>query len=519
MALAALPEAVGRLLAAPGGALPFIGSDLGVYYAYIEQVRQGHWLFRDVFTTEAQPHRFLNISWLAVGLIARVTGLGPEWAFPAARLAAIPLVMAALLHAARTFLADVADRKLFLWLAGLGAGWGAWWVVGRTLLGLRPLGMELPIDLWVPEATVLLSALYSPHFLLSLAALVAAVSGAFRFAQRPAARPLALSAVALLLLAQFHTYYGPVVVAVVGAGFLASAPTGRRFWTLLGAVALLGACVALGTLPYGWLSLTDVTTVLRNASNRTPMPGPLMAVLAAGALLPAALAALWRGRRGRTAAWRSLGAWLVVQASFVYAPIPWQRKMTEGLIVPLALLAAPELRLWWGALAARMPRSVRGVAAAAAFGLVFCATTLMNVLSTSHWFVNPFPVWITADDRAAFAWMRERLPEDATLVAVAERANGIAAFTARTVYVGHWAETVGFEAKYRALVWLAVEARDDAARLRFLRSAGITHVYVGPLERQVWRWEPSGAPGFSEVYRAGEVAVYAVDGAGATLQP
>lgn len=511
--LAALPELVGRILAAPSGALPFIGSDAGVYYSYIEQIRQGHWLFRDVFTTELQPHRFLNVSWLAVGFLARITRLGPEWIFPISRLMSIPVAVAALVFAGRTFLDDARSRRMFLLLAAFGAGWGAQWVFGRSLLGLPPEGLNLPIDLWVPEATLLLSALSSPHFVLSLAALVTAISAGYRFARTLSWRWLTCAAAVFGLLAQFHPYYIPVVLAVSGIGWLALTPTGKRFWMLLGGIAVLITAGVIGALPYGLLSLGDVTTLLRNGLNQTPMPRLTIALISAGAFLPSALAALWRGRTARTPAWRFLAAWPIVHAAFVYAPIPWQRKMTEGLLIPFALLAAPELLRWWDALRAtrigKVLNPIRRLIAAALFFLVFSASVAMNLLSTSVWFTRPFPIWITADDRAAMSWIRVTLPEDAVVVATAERANGIAAMTARTVYAGHWAETTGIEAKLGALVWLATQARDNAARHRFLSRAGITHVYIGPLEREVWKWEPSG-PGFREVYRAGQVAIFVV---------
>ncbi|MEK7073569.1 MAG: hypothetical protein AAB974_04000 [Patescibacteria group bacterium] len=511
--LAALPELVGRILAAPSGTLPFFGSDTGVYYSYIEQVRQGHWLFRDVFTNDPQPHRFLNVSWLAVGLLARLTQLGPEWIFPVSRLLSIPVAIAALVFAGRTFLDDARTRRLFLLLAAFGAGWGAWWVVARSLVGLPPQGMNLPIDVWVPEVTLLLSALYSSHFVLSLAALVTVISAGYRFARTCSWRWLAVAAVVFLLLAQFHPYYVPVVLAISGVGWLALAPTGKRFWILLGGIVVLCIAGVLGALPYGLLSLTDVTTLLRNGLNQTLMPRLLVAFVAAGAFLPLACIALWRGRNMRTPKWRFLLAWLVVHAAFVYAPIPWQRKMTEGLLVPFVLLAAPELlRLWDAFLKTRAGislGSIRNVLAAVGFFLIFSASGAMNLLSASAWFTKPIPVWITADDRAAMSWIRTTLPEGVVIVAMAERANGIAAMTARTVYAGHWAETVAIEAKLHALVWLAVQAKDDDARHRFLMRAGITHVYIGPLEREVWKWEPSG-PGFREVYRVGDVAIFAV---------
>ncbi len=512
VALAAVPELLGRLVALPSGTLPYIGADTGVYYSYIEQVRQGHMLLRDVFTTEAQPAGFLNIFWLAVGLVARLADLGPEIVYPLTRLLFIPVAVCAVVFAVRTFLDDARERRLALFLVLFGAGFGAWWVVLRALLGMAPAGEALPVDLWVPEATLLLSALYSPHFLASFAALVATIAGAYRFARQPSWMRLALPASLLLLLGQFHPYYVPLAVGIVGIGCLALRPTGRRFWTLLGGAVLCAACGVLGMIPYGWLSLHDLTTILRNATNRTPVTDWGAMLVAGGAFLPLAFAGIWRGRKTRTPAWTFTVVWLAVQVAAVVVPIPWQRKMTEGLIVPLAMLGAKPALGLGRAILARMPRLalMRPMLTVAAFFFVFAASSAMNVLSLSAAYLTPLPTWLPTDDRAAIAWMRERLPADAVVVATAQRANGVAAFTGRMVYAGHWSETIGIDEKLAALDWLGNGARDDVARLRFLRSEHVGFVMIGSRERALWSWDPAEGEGFRQIWRQGDVAVYAV---------
>lgn len=512
-------EVVGRLLADPG-AVPYLGGDNGVYFGYMEQVRQGSFLFRDLYTTEPQPHGFLNVFWLALGLVARVTGMTPDVVFFLTRLAFAPVVAGAVLFASRTFLSDAAARRVALPLAVFGSGLGAWVVVVRSLAGFPPAGDALPIDLWVPEMSVTLSSLATPHFLASIAAIVAILSLTFRYAQQPTARRAVAAAVLMLLLGQFHTYYVPLVGAAAAAGMLALAPTGRRFWQSLGFLALLAAAGICGALPYAWLSATDLTTMLRNATNRTPMLDWWAALAGVGMFLPFAAAGVLRGTRDRTASWRFLCAWVAVQAAFVIAPLPWQRKMTEALVVPLALLAAPEVARLWRACAARLPGGLRPlrflIAGTAAF-LLFGASTLMQAVIAGGPTVFPSRITPLAADHAAFSWMRSALPADAVVVAAAERGNAVAAFTGRRVYAGHWSETVNIDVHLTALDWLGNGAASDAARLRFLRRAGITHVYVSPLERDVWTWDPART-GLPRTYANDAVTIYAVPPAAGRLQ-
>lgn len=514
----ALPELAGRLLAEPG-AVPYIGGDNGVYFGYIEQVRQGAWLFRDLYTTEPQPYGLLNIFWLTLGLAGRVSGATPDLIFFLARLIFAPVVALAALFAAKTFLPDHADRRIALSLALFGAGIGAWVVIARSLVGFPPAGDALPIDLWVPEMSVTLSALSTPHFLASIAVIITILSLTCRFAQTPTLRRALGAAVLVLALGQFHTYYVPLVGAVAAAGMLALRPTGRRFWQSLGFLVLLAVAGVLGALPYAWLSATDLTTILRNATNRTPMLDWGAAVVGGGFFLPLAVVGVVRGWKERRPAWRFLCVWVAVQMVFIVMPLPWQRKMTEALIVPLAFLAAPELRRIARALAVRMPASlaaIRPLLAGAALFVLFGGSTMMQMLIVAGPTMYSTPITPSPADMRAFAWIRGSMTADAVIAATAERSNGIAGFTGRRVYAGHWSETVNIEMHLAALSWLGNGAVSDAARLRFLRHAGITHVYIGRLERKEWQWNP-GVGGLTPAFEDGEVTIYVVPPAADTL--
>jgi hypothetical protein len=74
MAATCLPYLYGIAITPPGlRYMGFLGNpdESNVYMGWMRQAMEGHWLFRDPFTTEPQPGRFLNVFFLALGLVAR----------------------------------------------------------------------------------------------------------------------------------------------------------------------------------------------------------------------------------------------------------------------------------------------------------------------------------------------------------------------------------------------------------------------------------------------------------------
>src|SRR6185436_1298916 len=70
--------------------------DYTVYFSYIAQVKAGHYLLANLFTSELQTVFVFNPLWLFIGLCARFFHLAPEVAFHLARLVFTPLLFFAL---------------------------------------------------------------------------------------------------------------------------------------------------------------------------------------------------------------------------------------------------------------------------------------------------------------------------------------------------------------------------------------------------------------------------------------
>ncbi len=91
------PYLFGYLMAGPNlvytGFHALTTGDLPVYYSYINQVKEGNFLLKDLFTSEPQSYGTFNLLWFLVGLMARAFNLGAPLAFHLARLILAPVLI------------------------------------------------------------------------------------------------------------------------------------------------------------------------------------------------------------------------------------------------------------------------------------------------------------------------------------------------------------------------------------------------------------------------------------------
>ena len=80
--------------------------DINVYYSYIQQVLQGHWLLKDLYTIEPQARLFFNPFFLSFGLMAKVSGLSPVWVLFLTKLLLIPFGILVIYLLTRIFFND-----------------------------------------------------------------------------------------------------------------------------------------------------------------------------------------------------------------------------------------------------------------------------------------------------------------------------------------------------------------------------------------------------------------------------
>ena len=92
------------------------------------------------------------------------------------------------------------------------------------------------------------------------------------------------------------------------------------------------------------------------------------------------------------------------------------------------------------------------------------------------------PFYLPEAELQAIEWMGDNLPPDAVIGCLPMVGSYLPGLIGRTVYCGHWAETIHFADKLQAYSRFLKEPGLAAEKVAFLRQAGITHLYFGAYE-------------------------------------
>lgn len=513
LAVVALPTVVGRLGEtadlAYTGARWFSPQDTGVYYSWIRQAAEGEWLLSNRFTAEPQVLGTLNFYWVLVGKVAGLAHL-PAWvAFALARLLCAFLLVLAV-DAVASRLPTLQQRRWATLLAVLASG------AGFVLLPWLSFAVDLstgvpavPVDLWVPEASLVHTAMHSGHLAAAAAGFTLAMAS---WAQALENRRLKTAVVAGLwaaFLFSFHPFEVVLIGSVVAASSVLVAWQERTasLWRL---AAVWAAVASPPILYHVYTLLADPLIAARAAQNITLSPPLWTAPWALGLLgVLAAIGALyhWQHRTWHQPVTLVLLLWAALQLLLAYAPVLFQRRLLIGLPIALALLAAPVAAQAAGWVMRRLRPAAAGWTLLAFIFLVgFTPSTGWMLWHDLQFVANRHPlVYVQRDVLAAMQWLSEHTPKDAVVLALPEIGNGIPAWAGRITVVGHPIETVGAYEKARdarAYFDLSMQAEQ---RSIWLAQQRVTHVVAA----NPGFTKPD--PGLQAVFSNSAVVIYAVE--------
>jgi hypothetical protein len=211
-----------------------------------------------------------------------------------------------------------------------------------------------------------------------------------------------------------------------------------------------------------------------------------------------AVPVMWR----RAPRYRLLVSWPLTALLMAYLPINVQRRLLEGMIVPLAALAAAGLALLM------RRRRIRAVAIGLLMALILPSTVLLIGGGTWTAMTAGWPVFHPADELAALDWLRREAPLDEVALATFRQANVIPAYAGLRVYSGHGPETVHSGEKRAQVEAFFGCGLSDAERRKLLTDGGVHYVLVGP--REAGGCFDPAALNLHQVYRHGDYTIYEV---------
>lgn len=517
--LANVPYVYGYFVAEPSR--PFLGDarafiDTNTYLAWIRQSADGHWLFRDLYTTEPHSRSLFHPLFLVLGRIARATGLSPEVVHGGARVVFGLLFLLLAFRFVAFFVEGRFERRATFVLLSVSGGLG--WL--HLFEPIRRISESWFLIGWI-ESNSFLSIYALPLFAVSLVFLVLTFGLMVRAFEERRGFLAVLSGIASAVLFLIHFFDVGIVYAVLllfvlarwivwkdRAALVSDAKLAAiHFGVSAPAVALNFALSLINPVfrEHAWKGATTLAPSFWLYCGAFGLVGVLACIGAVEALIArSSQEEVLLNRR------LFLVVWAVAVPFLVFAPLPFQRRFVEGVHIAMAILAG----LGIAALVRRFGWK-RGPTWAVAILLTVPGNAFLLWEDTRYLGANVhgdgMAGFVSRDLLDAAAWIRQLADRGAVLFSSYETGNYLPALTGNPVYIGHSPQTLRFEEKARATQAFFAVATPDEARRGILSASGAAFVVHGPRERLLGAFEPSRASYLREVFRKGGVAIYAVE--------
>ncbi len=495
----------------------FSSGDKSVYYSYIEQIKQGNFLLKDLYTSEIQSRQTLNVLWLSLGILAKTFHLSPPLAFLLSQILLTPILIYSLYLLISLIFSSKIKRKIALIFISLASGLG--FIINIFTHSFPPNNFMLyPLDLWVAEAFTFPSIFNSAHFIMSTTLIILIFLFSFLALEKNKIKYSIFSGICGLILFNFHPYHLATIIAVLSIySFLHALKNKTSLFYYLKHLSIILIISAPSILYHVWLMLNDPITLGKAMQNICLTPVAWATIIAYGFLLIGAIAytiILLDKKRPLKNLELFLITWFIVQFLLIYFPLSIQRRLTQGLNIPMALLCLllifyifkkfPKLKI-----KTRLDKII----------LIFLFILLFNMSNvwglinssleqkTEAW---KFLYYINKEEKQAIDWLKNNLQEQDNILSTYIQASIIPGITGKSVFIGHSHETINSERKYKQMQWFFTDENNDELHLQFLKQNNITYIFYGPREKKLGAWAPQNKKYLEKVFSNEKIEIYKV---------
>ncbi|MBI5071924.1 hypothetical protein HZB93_03490 [Candidatus Falkowbacteria bacterium] len=489
-------------------------ADTPVYYSWIEQAKDGHLLFKNLFTSENEGRFIFDPFWLGVGLSAKTFSLSSFAAYQLARIFLIPIFLAVAYIFISHFFTEEKKRKLgFLFLIfASGLGWMVWLI--SKIFSVTP--SSLPMDLWVPEAFTFSTLYNSPHFIASLTLFITVLLLTL-FAIERGKKIYSLGAgFAALFLFQFHPYNAPTLAGILGLHFLFLCIENKKIrWDILKHYFILLSISLPAIIYHAWTLKNFWTRQQFALQNICLTPGPGAAFLSYGLLLILACFGVFvLLKKEKTEKSLFLLAWFFAQIILIYAPFNFQRRMTAGLQIVMSVLAVISLFYLYDTNSIFKKFAKKKILMWFIFIVFLGLSNYFLITDDLIYYSNPpqiYSSYLSLDKKEAMVWLKNNTAEENIILATPVNGNLLPALSLRPVYVGQWSLTAAQTIKTERLQYFfGTPDSQSQTRAVFLKINNINYLFFGPEEKAVANFNPETDKNLDKVYQNGEVTIYKV---------
>ncbi len=495
-----------------------MANDTSMYFSFIHQAANGHWLFRNNLTYVPNTPVFFNPQWLLVGAIMSWFELGVEFAYQLWRAAgslALALGFTALVGVS---LGKGPQRSIALpvFLLGAGFSWALYLLAYAGLLNLGPRnGLPTPALDLIWGVHPFSHIMKNPHFSLPHG-LFLLLFACFVQGERTKKPRWYFAAAGVAVVEGFSRPYDLITLWGVLSAFIAlEIVLARRIDVrdaLLRAVPLIATAPVL--LYFVWLF--SLNSAFKYWASQGTMPtAPFhWHILSFGLafFLFAARLVLWKKFPLANPYERLFAVWAVVLFGLfhsykLFSFMPYTPQLGVPLLAPMVLLGIPLLRFEPGPVFGLKNRSM--AACAAALITVNALGSVVLLAKAPRDAMREFAENFTRnEDTLAFAWLNQNVREDDVILTGQYYGNRMSKYVPARIALGHWSVTpkVG-DLNTRVNDFFAGRASSEQM-MALLTEIGPRWVYVVRGDPNYVEEPVRVLPGMREVYSNAGVIVF-----------
>ena len=490
----------------------FSPADGSVYYSFIWQVKDGHYLMSDLFSNEVNSPNLFNPFWLGAGLVARIFNFSPFITFFLLRLILIPLFLFVLYKIISFFLNQFEERlRKFAFLYSIFATG-----VSAIVFFFWPklLRGGWPIDLWVPESSNFLIIFNSPHFIASITLILLTFYYLFLALEEKKIRLSLMAGLLALVLFSFHPFFVTTIYAVSFVYVIFLNIKNKKFDLAIFKNYFIFVLVSLpSVLYYLYLLSANISLKIKAWQNTCYTPGGISFFISYGLGLFFAIFAIvyLLNKKNLTNKNLFLIIWFVVSIILIYGPFNFQRRLTEGFQVPLTILSFMGLIAVYNFLKIRWPglKNFMSWGLLVPFVFLFClSNVIIYAFDFKYLATKPDNIFINQDIKNAAEWYRSQTSIKETILASAEVGNIIPGLVGRRVFIGHGVETINFNNKGQQMLWFFKTNTDDLAKKEFLQNNHLDYIFYAAKEKELGDFFPQKKDYLKSVYKNNSVEIF-----------
>jgi len=464
--------------------------DWNVYYSYIEQIKQGHFLLKNSFTSEPQNRVFFNPVWIIGGLIARIFNLSSIISFQILRVICIPVFCFFAFIFISYFFKETAKRRICFLLLLFSGGFGQYSQLadGFTFLSLN----------------------FSPHLITALILIILTVLFLLLAWENNSIRYSMSAGICSLCLFIIQPFVVPTIYLVPFIFIFIYYILKKSHWlTYLKHYIILLLISLPAVIYYFYLINSDRPTQIYQMQNTLLSPQAWQYILAYGFLVILTAFGLKPILNSRENKNYFIVTWLLINIFLLYGPFNFQIRLVEGLHIPVVVISTFGLFYLYQLI--NKLKSVKQYEwLLSGFLVLLCLSVLpISSLAMLKKNINVYPkYYLDRQEYEAMIWLKNNTQEDEIILSNYSSGNRIAGLTGRTVYLGHGIQTINWEKKYENLKWFFSNNDNLIEREKFLKDNRIDYLFFGVKERNLGGFSPGKLVNLKNVYNNDGVSIY-----------